>query len=132
MGAGVSRPADLTVPPPPPDDWTNRWVESKHKSDFGKFVLSSGKFYGDQEKDKGKRRQGVGVEIRTISWRKLQSAIRAWAFPRNPGAKDRWGKEGEVICALRGLGHSGPPDGTLPSHHRAADKSRCPVLRAVR
>lgn len=35
------------------DAWTNRWVESKHKSDFGKFVLSSGKFYGDQEKDKG-------------------------------------------------------------------------------
>nr|3RG0_A Chain A, Calreticulin [Mus musculus] len=35
------------------DAWTNRWVESKHKSDFGKFVLSSGKFYGDLEKDKG-------------------------------------------------------------------------------
>ncbi|XP_054419493.1 calreticulin [Pteronotus mesoamericanus] len=35
------------------DGWTNRWVESKHKSDFGKFVLSAGKFYGDLEKDKG-------------------------------------------------------------------------------
>ncbi|XP_032484388.1 calreticulin isoform X3 [Phocoena sinus] len=35
------------------DGWTERWIESKHKPDFGKFVLSSGKFYGDQEKDKG-------------------------------------------------------------------------------
>ncbi|XP_060619576.2 calreticulin [Anolis sagrei] len=35
------------------DAWTGRWIESKHKSDYGKFVLSSGKFYGDIEKDKG-------------------------------------------------------------------------------
>ena len=35
------------------DGWTECWIESKHKPDFGKFVLSSGKFYGDQEKDKG-------------------------------------------------------------------------------
>ncbi|KAJ1172293.1 hypothetical protein NDU88_004140 [Pleurodeles waltl] len=35
------------------DAWTSRWVESKHKSDYGKFKLSAGKFYGDAEKDKG-------------------------------------------------------------------------------
>uniref|UniRef100_A0A1A8QMJ5 Calreticulin n=1 Tax=Nothobranchius pienaari TaxID=704102 RepID=A0A1A8QMJ5_9TELE len=35
------------------DGWKSRWVESKHKSDYGKFVLSAGKFYGDVEKDKG-------------------------------------------------------------------------------
>ncbi|KAF6305866.1 calreticulin [Rhinolophus ferrumequinum] len=35
------------------DGWTNRWIESKHKTDFGKFVLSAGKFYGDLDKDKG-------------------------------------------------------------------------------
>jgi calreticulin len=35
------------------DDWTSRWIESKHKSDLGKFILSSGKFYCDQKKDKG-------------------------------------------------------------------------------
>lgn len=35
------------------DAWTGRWVESKHKSDYGKFVLTAGKFYGDAEKDKG-------------------------------------------------------------------------------
>lgn len=45
------------------DGWTDRWIESKHKSDFGKFVLSSGKFYGDQEKDKGKSLGRVGVRI---------------------------------------------------------------------
>ncbi|XP_041126507.1 calreticulin-like [Polyodon spathula] len=35
------------------DEWKSRWVESKHKSDYGKFVLTAGKFYGDAEKDKG-------------------------------------------------------------------------------
>ncbi|XP_078733204.1 calreticulin-like [Lampetra fluviatilis] len=35
------------------DAWQDRWVVSKHKSDYGKFVLSAGKFYGDAEKDKG-------------------------------------------------------------------------------
>ncbi|XP_041064244.1 calreticulin isoform X2 [Carcharodon carcharias] len=33
--------------------WENRWVESKHRSDYGKFILHTGKFYGDSEKDKG-------------------------------------------------------------------------------
>lgn len=36
------------------DSWEDRWVESKHKSDLGKFKLSAGKFYGDAEKDKGR------------------------------------------------------------------------------
>ena len=36
-----------------PDAWESRWVESKHKTDYGKFVLTAGKFYGDAEKDKG-------------------------------------------------------------------------------
>jgi len=35
------------------DGWEDRWVESKHKSDLGKFKVSAGKFYGDAEKDKG-------------------------------------------------------------------------------
>ncbi|NWH71240.1 CALR protein, partial [Piaya cayana] len=33
--------------------WTSRWVESKHKPDYGRFILTAGKFYGDAEKDKG-------------------------------------------------------------------------------
>ncbi|XP_005989967.1 calreticulin [Latimeria chalumnae] len=33
--------------------WEKRWIESKHKSDYGKFKLTAGKFYGDAEKDKG-------------------------------------------------------------------------------
>uniref|UniRef100_A0A8C0HLD8 Calreticulin n=1 Tax=Buteo japonicus TaxID=224669 RepID=A0A8C0HLD8_9AVES len=37
----------------PADAWTRRWVESKHKPDYGRFVLTAGKFYGDAEKDKG-------------------------------------------------------------------------------
>lgn len=45
----------LTFSSDPLDGWTNRWIESKHKSDFGKFVLNAGKFYGDLDKDKGKR-----------------------------------------------------------------------------
>ncbi|XP_076790587.1 calreticulin-like isoform X2 [Arvicanthis niloticus] len=35
------------------DGWTKRWVQSKHQSDYGKFQLSSGKFYQDKERDKG-------------------------------------------------------------------------------
>ncbi|CAG0888938.1 unnamed protein product [Cyprideis torosa] len=35
------------------DAWESRWIQSEHKSDYGKFVLDSGKFYGDVEKDKG-------------------------------------------------------------------------------
>ncbi|XP_038616440.1 calreticulin-like [Tachyglossus aculeatus] len=35
------------------DGWKSRWVESKHSSDYGKFQLSAGSFYGDEEKDKG-------------------------------------------------------------------------------
>ncbi|XP_043556034.1 calreticulin, partial [Chiloscyllium plagiosum] len=35
------------------DAWEERWIESKHRSDYGKFILHAGKFYGDSEKDKG-------------------------------------------------------------------------------
>ncbi|KAM4038903.1 calreticulin [Anomaloglossus baeobatrachus] len=35
------------------DGWKQRWVESKHKSDYGQFKISAGKFYGDAEEDKG-------------------------------------------------------------------------------
>ncbi|XP_059494553.1 calreticulin-like [Stegostoma tigrinum] len=35
------------------DAWKSRWIESKYKSDYGKFKLTAGKFYGDLEKDKG-------------------------------------------------------------------------------
>lgn len=51
----------LTCSSDPVDGWTDRWVESKHKSDFGKFVLSAGKFYGDLDKDKGKS-LGLGAQ----------------------------------------------------------------------
>ncbi|XP_006768508.1 PREDICTED: calreticulin-3 [Myotis davidii] len=33
--------------------WRNRWVQSTNDSQFGHFRLSSGKFYGHKEKDKG-------------------------------------------------------------------------------
>ena len=35
------------------DGYLERWIESKHKSDFGPFKLTAGNFYGDEEKDKG-------------------------------------------------------------------------------
>ncbi|XP_037672668.1 calreticulin-like isoform X2 [Choloepus didactylus] len=46
--AGLSRSQAQTN-----DGWKKRWVESKHKPDYGKFQLTAGKFYGDKEKDKG-------------------------------------------------------------------------------
>ncbi|KAF6092671.1 calreticulin 3 [Phyllostomus discolor] len=33
--------------------WRNRWVQSTNDTQFGYFRLSSGKFYGHKEKDKG-------------------------------------------------------------------------------
>ena len=38
---------------PPTERWRNRWVQSTNDSQFGYFRLSSGKFYGHKEKDKG-------------------------------------------------------------------------------
>ena len=35
------------------DKWTDRWIQSKHMSDFGEWKVSAGKFYGDAQKDKG-------------------------------------------------------------------------------
>ncbi|CAK8689641.1 unnamed protein product [Clavelina lepadiformis] len=35
------------------DEWESRWSNSKSKNDFGKFVLTAGKFYNDPEQDKG-------------------------------------------------------------------------------
>jgi len=35
------------------DSWPDRWVQSKHKDDFGKFESSSGKWYGDKARDQG-------------------------------------------------------------------------------
>merc|ERR1711970_311564 len=35
-------------------DWDSKWVQSAHEGkEFGKFVHTAGKFYGDAEKDKG-------------------------------------------------------------------------------
>ncbi|VDN20431.1 unnamed protein product [Gongylonema pulchrum] len=35
------------------DTWEKRWIVSKHKDDYGKWILSHGQFYGDAVKDKG-------------------------------------------------------------------------------
>jgi len=35
------------------DSWPDRWVQSTHKDDFGKFVSSSGKWHGDKARDQG-------------------------------------------------------------------------------
>jgi calreticulin len=34
-------------------DWESRWVHSSAKSDFGKFKVSAGKFFADEEASKG-------------------------------------------------------------------------------
>ena len=35
------------------EGWKSRWIQSKHKSDYGEYKLSHGKFYGDEEEGKG-------------------------------------------------------------------------------
>jgi len=50
--------------------WEDRWITSKHKSDFGKFVASAGKYFGDKERDTGiktsqdARFYAIGSEIK--------------------------------------------------------------------
>uniref|UniRef100_A0A8C3XMZ0 Calreticulin n=1 Tax=Chelydra serpentina TaxID=8475 RepID=A0A8C3XMZ0_CHESE len=36
-----------------PVKWQDRWMNSQYKSDYGKFRLTAGKFYGDVVRDKG-------------------------------------------------------------------------------
>lgn len=39
------------------DSWEKNWVYSKHEGkEFGAFVRTAGKFFNDEEQDKGKRR----------------------------------------------------------------------------
>lgn len=35
------------------DAWKSRWIQSKHKSDYGEWKVTAGKFYGDADEDKG-------------------------------------------------------------------------------
>ncbi|KAK6055423.1 Calreticulin family protein [Cooperia oncophora] len=35
------------------DSWEKRWVQSKHKDDYGSFKVSAGKYYGDAKRDQG-------------------------------------------------------------------------------
>lgn len=35
------------------EDWESRWVQSTHKEDYGKFILSAGNYYGDAKRDAG-------------------------------------------------------------------------------
>uniref|UniRef100_F6Z781 Calreticulin n=2 Tax=Ciona intestinalis TaxID=7719 RepID=F6Z781_CIOIN len=35
------------------NDWEKRWLTSESKDDFGKFKLTAGKFYNDEEQDAG-------------------------------------------------------------------------------
>ncbi|CAI4222730.1 unnamed protein product [Auanema sp. JU1783] len=53
------------------DSWEKRWIQSKHKDDYGKFELSAGKFFGDKKRDQG---------IKTSQDAKFYS--RAAAFPK--------------------------------------------------
>lgn len=35
------------------DGWEDRWIQSKHKDDYGEFKRSHGKYYGDAKRDLG-------------------------------------------------------------------------------
>uniref|UniRef100_A0A8C6VNJ5 Calreticulin n=1 Tax=Naja naja TaxID=35670 RepID=A0A8C6VNJ5_NAJNA len=46
----------ISIVNPPPvmySKWKERWVVSQYKSNYGKFRLTAGNFYGDREADKG-------------------------------------------------------------------------------
>lgn len=50
------------------DGWKTRWTESKHKSDYGQWKLSAGKFYGDAEADKGNSDMRIIIISETTSF----------------------------------------------------------------
>ena len=41
------------------DAWKSRWLVSKHKTDYGEWQLTAGKFYGDAEADKGELNRDI-------------------------------------------------------------------------
>lgn len=53
LGLALAEPTVYFVEKFESGDWDQRWVQSKHKSDYGSFEWTSGKFYGDVDKDKG-------------------------------------------------------------------------------
>ncbi|KAG7228923.1 hypothetical protein INR49_008701 [Caranx melampygus] len=62
------------------DGWKSRWLESKHKSDYGQWKLSSGKFYGDAEADKeppsgALRSEGTGQSSLLTDWNNLSGLV---------------------------------------------------------
>lgn len=60
------------------NSWEKRWIQSKNKDDYGEFKLSHGKFYGDEDADKG---------IQTSQDAKFYS--RAAKFPKKFTNKDK-------------------------------------------
>ncbi|PAV73812.1 hypothetical protein WR25_18820 [Diploscapter pachys] len=35
------------------DSWEKRWIQSKHKDDYGEFKRTAGKYFGDEKRDAG-------------------------------------------------------------------------------
>ncbi|KFD57369.1 hypothetical protein M513_01880 [Trichuris suis] len=55
--------------------WKNRWVQSKHRSDYGLFTISHGKFYGDAQ---------VGIGLQTTQNSRFYAASRKFdIMPEN-------------------------------------------------
>ncbi|CAJ0580516.1 unnamed protein product, partial [Mesorhabditis spiculigera] len=56
------------------DSWEKRWVQSKHKDDFGEFKLSAGKHFGDAKRDQGlKTSQDARFYSRGVSYPKFSN-----------------------------------------------------------
>lgn len=60
----------LFSPPTHAEHWRNRWVPSTNDSAFGHFRLSSGKFYGHIEKDKGGQQCRGPQGLQAHAWRR--------------------------------------------------------------
>lgn len=127
-GVGRNQQSRADLPSDPVDGWTNRWIESKHKTDFGKFVLNAGKFYGDLDKDKGKS-LGIGHQIQEDFLEEVLGTAQP-GHPQEQGRRRKWG-ESSVSLILRVPWGLGPAVTSLPSPARAADEPGCPLLRPV-
>ena len=74
------------------ESWTDRWIQSKHKSDYGKFELSSGKFFGDKERDQGLKTSQVCFKLCSVNmviFRMLASIVFLPNSQRSLATKER-------------------------------------------
>ena len=109
------------------DTYKDRWIESKHKSDYGKFVLTAGEFYGDEELDKGESSflylSSLAVSFRPAGIQTSENA----KFYSMSAAFDKFSNEGKTMVVQFTVKHEQKIDcggGYLKVREREKERER--------